>query len=404
MPSLYDSFLKGIAKSKEWQQHFTESQTSSKVFDDNFLVSEPEVFVPTKESHKLIEQIGKRAGASLVAVIGPKRCGKSTAIQQAVKIINDNGEKQLDEDKRFKALYKSYDDNIARWWEETDFSSTQFFFFDHIYPSWNNFTEQSFQDLLERSKQKKILIIVILDSIEHSWLESRFKPEPITIFGQKLEKKEIIFNHPSSIEVERIIKRRAEFIGRPFVFPREVLSTIGILSLGLPGLALWITRHLFSRLDDQDDKYVLSTSDVHKTAEYLGFIPALRLIMEHNLQNTKQPDLKNESPIWPVLDPLKEAINEGSSTLLQYLTKVKGNTKSWKPILKEMLLLDHKTGDIKRSDLQERTGIKESSLTYQCQNLIRDRIINYYKTGREVYYELRSPVKEALELSHFGPL
>jgi hypothetical protein len=176
------------------------------------------------------------------------------------------------------------------------------------------------------------------------------------------------------------------------------------LSLGLPGLALWIARHLFSRLDAQDDKYVLSSSDVHKTAEYLGFIPALRLIMEHNIQNTKQPDLKIEYPIWPVLEPLKEAINEGSTTLLQYLTKIKGTTKSWGPILEEMVLLNHdsKIGAIKRSDLQERTGIKESSLTYQCQNLIKERIVNYSKIGREVFYELRSPIKEALELTFFG--
>ncbi len=106
--------------------------------------------------------------------------------------------------------------------------------------------------------------------------------------------------------------------------------------------------------------------------------------MEHNIQNTKQPDLKNENPIWPVLDPLKEAINEGSTTLLQYLTKTKGTTKSWGPILEEMLLLNHETGNIKRSDLQERTGVKESSLTYQCQNLIREKILipkilNHYK-------------------------
>ncbi|MHA2074125.1 MAG: hypothetical protein ACW97X_05870 [Candidatus Hodarchaeales archaeon] len=404
MPSLYDSFLKGIAKSKQWQQQFTESQTSSKAFDDSFLVSAPEIFVQTKESNKLLEQIGERAGASIVAVIGPKRCGKSTAIHQAVKNINDHGDKQDDEDKKFRALYKSCDDNFAKWWEETDFSSTQFFFFDHIYPIWDNFNEQSFQDLLERSKQEEILIIVILDSIEHNRLETRFKPEPITIFGKNLENKKLLFNRPSSLEIEQIIKRRTDFIGRPFVFPREVLTTISIMSLGLPGLALWIARHLFSRLDAQDDKYVLSSSDVHKTAEYLGFIPALRLIMEHNIQNTKQPDLKIEYPIWPVLEPLKEAINEGSTTLLQYLTKIKGTTKSWGPILEEMVLLNHdsKIGAIKRSDLQERTGIKESSLTYQCQNLIKERIVNYSKIGREVFYELRSPIKEALELTFFG--
>ena len=404
MPSLYDSFLKGIAKSKQWQQQFTESQTSSKAFDDSFLILAPEIFVSTKESHKLLEQIGERASASIVAVIGSKLCGKSTAIHQAVQNINDNGHKQDDKNKIFRALYKSCDDNFAKWWEETDFSSTQFFFFDHIYPIWDNFDEQSFQDLLERSKQDEILIIVILDSIEHYQLEKRFKHESITIFGKNLEKKKLQFNHPSSLEIEQIIKRRADFIGRPFVFPREVLSTISILSLGLPGLALWISRHLFSRLDDQDDKYVLSSSDVHKTAEYLGFIPALRLIMEHNLQNTKHPDLKNENTIWPVLDPLKEAISDGSTALLQYLTQIKGTTKSWGPILKEMVLLNHdsKIGAIKRSDLQERTGIKESSLTYQCQNLIKEKIITYSKIGREVFYELRSPVKEALELTLYG--
>ena len=146
----------------------------------------------------------------------------------------------------------------------------------------------------------------------------------------------------------------------------------------------------------------MTTHSAHHTAEILGFSPALKLIIEHNLRYTLQPDHNVKKQVWPILEPLKEGINEGSSTLLQYLTKIKGISKSWLPILEEMLLLNHETGNVKRSDLQERTGIKESSLTYQCQNLIKEKIVNYSKVGREVYYELRSPIKEALELTFFS--
>jgi hypothetical protein len=335
-----------------------------------------------------------------MAVIGPKRSGKSSTIQQIVNSINEYEESKTTNDDQNKAIYKAYDDNFWSWWDETDFSMTQIFFFDHIYPIWQNFTEQSFQDLLKRSKKHNILVVVILDSVEHHWLKLKSKSKPILIFGKRPY--EFSFKHPSPLEIVNIIKKRTEYIGKPNLFSLEILTTLGTISLGLPGLALWLCRHLISLVNGQEEKVELTTHSAHHTAEILGFSPALKLIIEHNLRYTLQPDHNVKKQVWPILEPLKEGINEGSSTLLQYLTKIKGISKSWYPILEEMLLLNHETGNIKRSDLQERTGIKESSLTYQCQNLIKENIVTYSKVGREVYYELRSPIKEALEITFFG--
>jgi hypothetical protein len=400
LPSLYDSFLKGKEEAKEWQQHFQEVRNYSKVFEENFASSSPDVFFPTKESHRLIRSIGKiRNSVPFMTVIGPKRSGKSHTTQQIVRNINESEERKLKDEEKIKAIYKSYDENFWDWWDEADFSSNQIFFFDHIYPIWRNFTEQSFKDLLIRSKSSNILVVVILDSIEHYWLKRRLKSESLSIFGQKPH--EFNFKHPSKSEIINIVKKRTEFIGKPHLLTSEVLTTLSTISLGLPGLVLWLCRHLISQSNVQEEKLEISTHSVHQAAEILGFPPALKLI-EHNHRYTQQPDYKNEKHVWPILDPLKEALNEDSTTLLHYLEKTKGITKSWLPLLEEIMLLNHEAGNIRRSDLQERTGIKESSLTYQCQNLIKEKIINYSKTGREVFYELRSPIKEALELTFFG--
>ena len=86
------------------------------------------------------------------------------------------------------------------------------------------------------------------------------------------------------------------------------------------------------------------------------------------------------------------------SPLIEDLENTKKSGKSSKNILGEIIILAQNNGEIKRSELQERTGIKESSLTYQCQKLVKDKIVSYSRDGREVYYQLQSPVKEALEL------
>lgn len=361
-------------------------------FRDDFILKSPDSFVLTNEVHQLSQLLGQILNASStkeeicsqVTIIGPQRSGKSTSVQQIANELNQNLGKNYTQ-------YRAYDSHFWSWWEEAEFNSTQLFFFDNIYPIWNHLTRQSFEDLTNRSGHKRILIVTILSSIEHHWLRFSQKTSRIKIFDT--ESFEFHFKRPSPLEIESIIKKRAECLGKPSLFSPEVLDAIQKRSLGLPGLALWLIRNTILDLENQEKGEVTSTS-IHKTAQYLGFGPALKIIYEHDLQSSQQENEK----IWPEL----QKDNLDSSPLVQSLTQLKSVTSSWKPLLEEMLLLTQQNNVIKRSELQERTGIKESSLTYQCQNLVKEKIVSYSKKGREVFYQLRTPVKEALELTLFA--
>ncbi|MFW9905132.1 MAG: winged helix-turn-helix domain-containing protein [Candidatus Thorarchaeota archaeon] len=321
----------------------------------------------------------------LVTVIGPYRSGKSTSVQQITNELNQNLGKDY-------AQYKAYDSHFWSWWEEAKFTSSQLIFFDDIYPIWNHLTQESLEDLTSRSSHERILIVTILNSVEHHWLRFSQKTPRIKIFDK--EPFEFHFKRPSPLEIKKIIKKRAECLGKPTLFSPQVLDAIQKRSLGLPGLALWLIRNSILDLENQE-KVELTPSLIHKTSQYLGFTPALKIIYEHDLKSSQQDDEK----IWP---ELHKGNNIDSSPLIQSLTQLKGVTTSWKPLLEEMLLLAQQNNEIKRSELQERTGIKESSLTYQCQNLVKEKIITYSKKGREVFYQLQTPVKEALELTLFA--
>jgi len=403
LPSIFDSFQKGKTQADDWGSKFEDIRSISNAFKQFFVEKSPDSFVTTKEVHRLSQLIGQMSNSELkssflphIAVSGPQSVGKSVSARQIVRELN----KSFGTD---YARYYTYNTKyFLDWWEETDFGPTQIVFLDDIYPAWGNLTPESFQQFRERSNYDKIVIISITSRFERQLMKKSRDSSKLEYFDQSPF--EFSFKCPSLNEIRNIIKRRTEVLGKPDYFSQDVLNEISIFSLGLPGFALWIARQTISNLETQESGSVISTESVHKTAEYLGFIPALRLLMKFSLRKTQQPDLVNEYLVSPVLSPLKEAINEGSSTLTQYFTNIKDNTKSWEPILKELLLLKHdsKTGNIKRSDLQERTGIKESSLTYQCQNLIKENIITYNKDGREVFYKLLSPMKEALELAFFG--
>ncbi|MFX1516339.1 MAG: winged helix-turn-helix domain-containing protein [Promethearchaeota archaeon] len=389
LPSIYDAFKEGKSRAADWRQLFEETRSLADAFKADFILKAPDSFVLTNEVNLLSQVLGqilnsKNEGSLIVTIIGPQRSGKSVSVQQITNELNHNLGKDY-------AQYRAYDPHFWDWWEEADFNSTQLFFFDNIYPIWSHLTQHSLKDLTNRSNHERILVVTILNSIEHHWLRFSHKTSRIKIFDT--EPFEFHFKRPSPIEIENIIKRRAEILGKPNLFSQEVLDAIQKRSFGLPGLALWLVRNAILDYENQE-KNEISPLLIHKTAQYLGFDPALRIIYEHDLQSSQQ----NEDKIWPELQ--KE--NSDSSPLIHSLTQSRSITKSWRPLLEEMLLLTQKNDEVKRSELQERTGIKESSLTYQCQNLVKERIIVYTKKGREVFYQLRTPIKEALELTLFG--
>jgi len=322
---------------------------------------------------------------SQVTIIGPERSGKSASVQQIANELNENLGKEYTQ-------YKAYDTNFWSWWEDAEFNSTQIFFFDDIYPIWSHLTQQSLDDLTNRSRYNRIIIVTILNTIEHYWLRFSQKSTRIKVFDTNPF--EFHFKRPSPLEIKKIINKRAECIGKPSLFAPEALDAIQKRSLGLPGLVLWLIRNVLQDFENQEQMEITPTL-IHKTAQYLGFEPALKIIYEHDLQSPQQ----NTEKIWP---ELQKDSNSDSSPLIQSLTQLKSITTSWKPLLQEMLILTQQNDVIKRSELQERTGIKESSLTYQCQNLVRDKIVTYSKKGREVFYQLRTPIKEALELALFS--
>ncbi|MHA2176486.1 MAG: ArsR/SmtB family transcription factor, partial [Candidatus Hodarchaeales archaeon] len=352
----------------------------------------PSTYTNTAEIHRITHLLGQivntpvsSSNVKSISLIGPNRIGKTSATQIITEEINEKLGINY-------AQYKKYDEHFWDWWEETDLENTQILFLDNIFPVWNDLTSSSFQDLLMRSKFERIIIVTILDSLEHSWLELKHKTTVPEIFGQKPY--EVNFRRAKIIEIKEILKRRLESIGKLNLLSPEIIEAISILSLGLPGLALWICRRIPQERLDPNSDVKLSIKEFYELLPNLNFKPALRIVMENNLQVSQELKAIPDNKIWPLVEPLSNI----SSDIGQSLKQVKKIASTRLPILEEILILDSIFGTVKRSDLQERTGIKDSSLTYQCQQLVRENIISYFKEGREVYYQLNSPMKEALEL------
>jgi DNA-binding MarR family transcriptional regulator len=392
---VFDSFQKGKEQAQQWKQQFDQTQTILHIFEDDFTELNPEVYINTGEIQRLSVLLGQIINASpsqdeilSISMIGPSRSGKSSAARFISQELNN----QLGEN---YSQYVEYTTNFWDWWEKTDFRNTQIVFLDGIFPIWNNLTYSSYEDLIKRSNYEKILIITILSTIEYHWLKKKLNALKPKIFESIPY--EFYFKRPSTSEIKQIIQQRVEILGLASLFPKKILDSIGILSLGLPGLALWITRHLPFPDQSKDSPNELTLDDLSSTLARLNFEPGLRIVIENNMRITQEQKTSGNKGIWPIIDPLTSI----SSSLGQSLKQSKKLTNSRLPLLEEMLLMDQIQGTIKRSELQERTGIKDSSLTYQCQNLVKENLISYLKDGREVYYQLTSPIKEALEFLFF---
>ena len=396
MRSVFDSFQKGKEQAPQWKQQYDESQTITKAFEDDFVQLNPKAYIRTDEMDRLGILLGQiintpysTTGVHSITLVGPSRSGKTSAAKITTADLNE----QLEEN---YAQYVQYDEHFWDWWDKTDFHPTQIIFLDGILPVWDDLDNRdSYEYLVNKSKYDKVLVITILSTIEYQWLRERKKLLKPTLFDQVPF--EFKFRRPQRSEIEEIITQRFELLGNISTLSDNVPSSISILSLGLPGLALWITRHLPLSNQNKNPNNRINIDDLNNTIIKLNFEPALKIAIENNMKITQEEKTSSYKEIWPIVEPLSSI----SSSLGQSLKQFKKITSSRLPILKEMLIMDKLHGEIKRSDLQERTGIKESSLTYQCQNLVKENFVSYLKDGREVLYQLTSPIKEALELLFF---
>ncbi|PWI48232.1 hypothetical protein CEE45_07950 [Candidatus Heimdallarchaeota archaeon B3_Heim] len=388
-------FLEGKKHSRHWREQLNFSQMLNNVFQDDFPISFPQCYINTSEIQRLSHLLGQMVNATplpneilSLTLLGPRRIGKSSAArfisQEINSIVGPN-----------YSCYVQYDHKFWEWWEETDFSSTQIFFLDDIFPIWDDLSFTSFQDLLRRSSHDKIVIVTLLNSIEDHWLRRRSKSEELVLFDHK----PLFFHYkkPSHTEIVQILKERMDFLESTQFLPMNILRYAGILSLGLPGLALWIIRNIPLKVIDRNKVQKITLDDFQSVVSRLSFEKALRLIIDNNARIVQEEKDESGGEFWPIIDPLKAI----SPSFTRSLTRIKKNALPKKEILEEMIFLDYFEGSIQRSELQERSGIKDSSLTYQCQTLLKAGIISYFKEGREVYYRLSSPMKETLELLFF---
>jgi hypothetical protein len=397
--SVIDWFEEGKKQAQQWKVSLDRSETIINTFKDDFIYSNHDAFVKTDGLRKLSLLLGSQlpdTSSSVpiplepkpIVMFGPRRSGKTSTARHFSEMINKTESPQY-------AQYIEYNENFWDWWEHTDFKETQIFFFDGVFPILDNLTDQSLRDLENRSRFDRIIVVVILNNIEYHWLRLKAKKSKPLIFGKNPF--EFHFKKSSPIEIEQMLTLRTEVLGNKYLLSNEVIKYITAFSFGLPGLALWFTRQLSFSEDEDNEIRPPTLEEVHIVHKRLGFEPSLSLVKENNNQLKSEFENVSKKEIWPI----KDLLNDLPPPFSKILENIKNISNSRLPILEEMVILDHFEGTIKRSELQERTGIKDSSLTYQCQNLIKEDVVNYFRDGREVFYQLTSPTKEALELLFF---
>ncbi|NHJ00819.1 MAG: transcriptional regulator [Candidatus Heimdallarchaeota archaeon] len=352
-------------------------------FTDQFAQKNPNAVVSTKTIENLAKLIRDLLyGFNInphnihqLIVIGPDRVGKSTALDSIAKSYNHiKGPNYM---QVFHGESTFWDDL-----EKRNFEDTRIFAFDGAIPKIKLSENLSIEDyLLKESNKDSILLISAVNSQDYKLIRSKHS------LLDRIPCESFFFNPCSISEITEIINTRLKIIGRPHPFRTEVIETLGVLSFGLPGLALWFVREVIELYQHIWPQIFTDPYQIYKIASFFDFGPVIKLLNEVDR-------------FRPIIQELTSSPH--ASSLLENLNFRHKLNKSWKPVLEEMLVLNSQEGIIKRSDLQERTGIKDSSLTYQCQRLVQEKIVKYEKEGREVNYQIKTPVREALELSFYA--
>ncbi|MFW9854600.1 MAG: hypothetical protein ACFFFG_06050 [Candidatus Thorarchaeota archaeon] len=375
LPSFIDSFKQAKDQAKKRKAQYENSQLLLEAFSDEFELTrqKPNLTVDTEQISVLANKIAwiDEIKKDVVVIHGPRRSGKSTAALIAVNQLQaEYGPKY--------AQYRLYDPEFWAWWEDVDLSNTKFLVLDSVFPIWRDLKQESLENLQYRAKKHKLVVLVIISTLEYYWLRQGAPDTNLMVFDKPGE------FHPFGIsktrEIVEIIQSRIRWSQQPSPFSPEAIQAIATLSFGLPGLAIWLVRNILNGIPSLGvgiEVPRLELPDLEHWISQLRYIPALKLLARFSR--------------------FEEFVNaEGIVNLLG--TPMRPFSESQTTILDEMLLLNHETGIIQRSELQARTGIKESSLTYSCQGLVQEKLVKYMKIGREVNYQLNSPVKEALEL------
>ncbi len=368
---------------------FDETTIWSKVFDNQYLHDEPNVFIETSAYKQLLGQLSGLISRIQtyshdihhLVVVGPDHVGKSSALQDIADYINQVEENSPTFMQFLRKTRKEDDSDVADIYSlvhSLNFEKTCILALDDFELKQN--TVNWIGDYVHsQSKFDKVLIISTLNLRQYLNLYGKKNSVPL------VERFDFL---PCSInEVVEIINNRLENIGYSNFIPRDVLTTLGALSFGLPGLALWFIQSVIHQ--SQDPAVFTDNARIHKIASFLDYSPALRVLSEINRYRLYIHEL---TTISPQESPLVQAISS------QYKIN-----KSWNELIKT--ILESPDSTVQRSELQERDGIaKDSSLTYQCQRLVQDKIVKYEKNGRNVNYSIITPVKEALELTLYNDL
>lgn len=423
--------------SKDVQTH----DTFSGIFYNDYVNNVPEAYVDSTSSFKkfmsninwLLDQNKSRA----VFLIGPTRSGTSAAMRHLKYLTNIEQEDYVkyfdyEESSVIDSDYPSHVDeklsSLDNWWTNTDFSETKIILMDNLPVgifNWFENISEPLDDLKSRSNHDEILVIISMNKMMLSYLRDKSLDYEPTVFGMVPDI--IHFQRAKRHEIKDMLKRRMNANGqqRSRPFTDSIIEIICNLSLGLPGLALWLCRSAlkFQKRWDKPDQFI-------NFIEHIGLFSSLKLIRTISSDGSAIFGVDT----WPFLQILQKIkISQTKSQKLisetgtiNYLTQYLTNNKKRLisdfnhpyasirvELLKKIAVTSIETDLVPRSTLKplfviEKEGetsnvekVQESKLTYHTQKLIHERAIKLWKSGKETLYSLRSPMKEAVEFALF---